>query len=384
MDNVDNIELSNNIIKNSGFLDNANSTLSVKHDYNKTENNYEWLAMIEETLPYLDNILRNPKKFIINEEEIVKVELSKKVTVESVIHLTQHTNLIQDYNQENGDVRPSKILNINKEESLDTYENRFIYTLINNLRTFFEQRVASTGSNSFYMDKKDLKYQANAKVGTENINISLEINSLDKNIQEYDNTNSNNPLTISDRFKKVKIQLDGFSTSELMQTLTKLHVPPVRSPIRKTNVILKNPNFQKAEQLWNYIQSFVPKDKVEKDKKEYFDSGVLKKEYDGAFLMMYLANNTLINYSGGYNETKVINEMISRLIDNILDTDNTLTEDKLKEIFNKQIASIKKSNHEKTKTIFSILRDRMEREKDKINDALELLGKDSNYEEVTR
>ena len=384
MDNVDNIELSNNIIKNSGFLDNANSTLSVKHDYNKTENNYEWLAMIEETLPYLDNILRNPKKFIINEEEIVKVELSKKVTVESVIHLTQHTNLIQDYNQENGDVRPSKILNINKEESLDTYENRFIYTLINNLRTFFEQRVASTGSNSFYMDKKDLKYQANAKVGTENINISLEINSFDKNIQEYDDTNSNNPLTISDRFKKVKIQLDGFSTSELMQTLAKLHVPPVRSPIRKTNVILKNPNFQKAEQLWNYIQSFVPKDKVEKDKKEYFDSGVLKKEYDGAFLMMYLANNTLINYSGGYNETKVINEMISRLIDNILDTDNTLTEDKLKEIFNKQIASIKKSNHEKTKTIFSILRDRMEREKDKINDALELLGKDSNYEEVTR
>ena len=37
---------------------------------------------------------------IINEEEIVKVELAKRVTVESVIHLTQHTNLIQDINEE--------------------------------------------------------------------------------------------------------------------------------------------------------------------------------------------------------------------------------------------------------------------------------------------
>ena len=124
---------------NDLFLKNINSTLFVKKDYDMKEFNYEWLDKIEECLPYLDNILRNPKRFIINEEEIVKVELARKVTVESVIHLTQHTNLIQKI-EDNGDVKPSKILNINKEESLDTYENRFISTLLTNLRLFFEQR----------------------------------------------------------------------------------------------------------------------------------------------------------------------------------------------------------------------------------------------------
>ena len=112
------------------FLSNLNSTLHVKRDYDLKDFDYGWLDIIEDVLPYIDNILRNPKRFIINEEEIVKVELARKVTVESVIHLTQHTNLIQKI-EDNGDVKPSKILNINKEESMDTYENRFIHTLIN-------------------------------------------------------------------------------------------------------------------------------------------------------------------------------------------------------------------------------------------------------------
>lgn len=168
------------LVRDDLFMNNLNSTLAVKREYELNEFDYEWLEKIEETLPYLDNILRNPKRFIINEEEIVKVELARKVTVESVIHLTQHTNLIQDIDEKKGDVKPSKILNINKEESLDTYENRFIYTLVNNLRTFFEQRVEATGENSSYMDKKDLAYVANTKVGSEDVRVSLRICSLDK------------------------------------------------------------------------------------------------------------------------------------------------------------------------------------------------------------
>ena len=156
------------------FLNNINAILSVKKDYEKKQYDYEWIDMIDETLPYLDNILRNPKRFIINEEEVVQVEKSKKVTVESIIHLTQHTNYIQKI-EDNGDVKPSKILNINKEESLDTYENRFVYTLINNTRTFFEQRKAVTGDFSYFKDKKELKYEANTQIGTEEVELSLNI-----------------------------------------------------------------------------------------------------------------------------------------------------------------------------------------------------------------
>ena len=81
-------------IKQDTFLENMNSILSVKTDYERREYDYEWIDIIDETLPYIDNILRNPKRFIVNEEEVVQVEKSKKVTVESIIHLTQHTNYI--------------------------------------------------------------------------------------------------------------------------------------------------------------------------------------------------------------------------------------------------------------------------------------------------
>ena len=93
MDNGDVLE------KNDEFLNKLNSTLNVKTNHDLKELDYEWIDIIEDTLPYLDNILRNPKRFIINEEEIVKVELARKVTVESVIHLTQHTNFIQKIQQ---------------------------------------------------------------------------------------------------------------------------------------------------------------------------------------------------------------------------------------------------------------------------------------------
>lgn len=359
--------------KDDNFINNLNSILAVKRDFEMKEYNYEWLELIEEVLPYLDNILRNPKRFIVNEEEIVKVELARKVTVESVIHLTQYTNLIQDIDEKNGDVRPSKILNINKEESLDTYENRFIFTLINNLRTFYEQRVETTGDSSYYVDKKNLNYEANTKVGTEDVKISLHISSVDKNIKEMVKKGN---MTISERLKKVKIQLDGFFGTELMQTLAKLHVAPVRSPIRKTNVILKNPNFRKAEELWNYIQTFESKDKKASDKKDYFDKGVLRNRYDQTFLMNYIANKSISDNSVGVSESKLITETLQRMIENILDSDVMMTEDKLKEMFVKQIKLIKARNIEKSKSIMNIFEDRFDREKKMIVSTLDLLKGD--------
>ena len=92
---------------------------------------------MEDTIKYLDNILRNPNRFIINDEEVVNVEQARRITVESIKHLAKHTNYIQEI-ENNGDVRPSKVLNINKDESFNTYENRLIYTLINNMRTFID------------------------------------------------------------------------------------------------------------------------------------------------------------------------------------------------------------------------------------------------------
>lgn len=362
--------LEEEVDKNDLFLNNLNSTLFVKRDYDMKSFDYEWLDIIEDVMPYLDNILRNPKRFIINEEEIVKVEQARKVTVESVIHLTQHTNLIQKI-EDNGDVKPSKILNINKEESLDTYENRFIFTLLNNLRFFFETRTTETAGSSYCLDRNQLKYEANTRVNGEDLKISVDLSDITKSVQSEAGNKGN--MSLNDRLKKIKNQLDGFFGTELMVILGKLHVAPVRSPIKKTNVILKNPNFRKAEELWNYIQSYESKDKKERDKREFFDKGVLKNEYDQAFLMSFVANKNYISSSEGTDEANIINQMFKRLVDNLLETDEELTEDKLKEIFDKQIILIKERNIKKAKNVFKILDDRLNRENHNLEELLNKL-----------
>lgn len=347
-------------IKQDTFLENMNSILSVKTDYERREYDYKWIDIIDETLPYIDNILRNPKRFIVNEEEVVQVEKSKKVTVESIIHLTQHTNYIQKI-EDNGDVKPSKILNINKEESLDTYENRFVYTLINNTRTFFEKRKKETGDFSYFKDKKELKFEANTIIDTEEVDVSLNISS--RNEAKLEGKTTSSEESIADRLKRIKVQLDGFTMSELMQTLSKLHVPAVRSPIRKTNVILKNPNFQKAEALWNYIQAYEEKDRNENEHKDYYDEGKLKESYNQAFLSLYLANKMLNHETTPATEEKLLSQTMSRLIENILDSNYEITEQEIKDLFNKQLKLIKTANEEKKRKIKKILLDKLEEEK---------------------
>lgn len=355
---------------NDSFLEELNSILTIKTDYDSKEYNYTWIEIYEDVVPYIDNILRNPKRFIINEEEVVKVELSKKVTVESIIHLTQHTNLIQDID-ENNNVRPSKILNINKEESLDTYENRFVFTLIKNMTMFFDEHASQISGESYYIDKKEAKYEANTKIGTEDVKISILYSSYDKNvtIKESDDGSS-----IEDRLKRIKMQLDGFTGTELYQTLTRLHVPDVRSPIRKTNVILKNPNFQKAFELWNFLQSYDQDDCVaEKTVKEINDIGDIKGQFDQSFLLDYLALHALSKKQDAVSERKVISLALARVIENILEMDDEILEDKIKKVFKDEFKAAKnkfdKRNDKITKTFY----DRLVRMNESIDEACSYL-----------
>ena len=78
----------------------------------------DWISTIEQVLPNLDTIVRNPRKFIVQEEDIVDISLCKAISTESVKHLAQHTNMISKVDKD-GTVTPSRILNITKEEKFE-------------------------------------------------------------------------------------------------------------------------------------------------------------------------------------------------------------------------------------------------------------------------
>ena len=195
MDSLDVIELyeDSNKDKVKKFIDSAESSLKVQSEKKYVTRDVEWMNLIEEVIPHLDHVFRTPNRFIQNEEEIVKIEQARKVSVETIKHLSKNTNFIQTVD-ENGDVIPSKLLNVRKEETCNTYENRLAYTLIQNMKFFINKRKKSL-EESLGMEKDDenkdnkqLEYNAKSKLNDEdvdiNVSISSKLDSQGKNSQE--------------------------------------------------------------------------------------------------------------------------------------------------------------------------------------------------------
>ena len=187
MDKLEIINLYENSNKNriEEFTSKTNSTLKVNIDKKKMQKDSDWIKMMAFTIPYLDNIFRSPNRFIVNEEEIVKIEQAKKVSVETIKHLSKNTNFIQTVDKVTGDVTPSKLLNVRKEETYNTYENRLIYTLVQNMKRFIKKKKENLGQykndankENDNRDNKSFEYSATSTVEDEQIEINLSLNSI--------------------------------------------------------------------------------------------------------------------------------------------------------------------------------------------------------------
>ena len=327
--------------KKKKFNENMNSSMRVSVDYEKTLRDTDWIDLMEETIPYIDNIFRSPNRFIVNEEEIVKIELARKITVDSIKHLSKHTNFIQEIDKKTGDVRPSKILNINKEESYNTYENRLIYTLVQNMKIFVNQKkqILENTKNSNFRDEKLIEYQGKTNSDNEEVEMNFSI----KTKANSDKSQSSEE-GIEARIERLEQKIRDLTSTEVYKILEKAHVALVRPPIKKTNVVLKNVNFQYAVKLWNYLQENIDDcTKNIKDKKDYMDEGELRDLANETFMLDYLLVSTLNKDAEESEEQKneVKEKIIDNLLEKIMDVDNSLTEEQIKEMIGNKFALIK-------------------------------------------
>lgn len=350
--------------KSNKFSENIDSSLRVKTTYDRVNTNFEWLEIMENTIRYLDNILRNPNRFIINEEDIVKIELARRVTVESIKHLSKNTNLIQDYNKDTGDVRPSKILNINKEESFDTYENRFIYSLIKNMKFYIERKKRNLTTESYSKDNKMMEYTAKSNIDKETIDISMTINSKK---DDKRNAKDESGLTIPERIERLETRISDLTSSSVYQVIDKKHISLVTSPIKKTNVILKNVNFQYAVKLWNYMQSHMEDDNKKENRcNDYYDDGNIKRLIDESFLLDYLVLDTIDKEDEKYDKEILSEKIVGNMIEKIMTVNSNIDEKKLKELIDKQYSVIKYKTVVNEKQIEEIYKKYMDKYLEKV------------------
>ncbi|WP_051588781.1 DUF2357 domain-containing protein [Ruminococcus sp. NK3A76] len=208
-----------------------------------------WVETIENGLFHVDNVIRNPRRTIEDVEEVVPIALSRKITVESVKHLAQHTDLIQSIDKKTGRITPSKILNVYKEESLMTYENKFVNTLVDRLYIFINRRYEKLAQVAKDEEVLSLGYDTDIDDGSGGkmkININIEtIDSLDK-VNE-------SGLTVWQRVEKLKKIIEEYKGSELCLTLGNTYIRP---PVMRTNAIMKNVDLKACLTLWQYIESY--------------------------------------------------------------------------------------------------------------------------------
>ena len=350
MDKLEIINLYENSNKNriEEFTSKTNSTLKVNIDKKKMQKDSDWIKMMAFTIPYLDNIFHSPNRFIVNEEEIVKIEQAKKVSVETIKHLSKNTNFIQTVDKVTGDVTPSKLLNVRKEETYNTYENRLIYTLVQNMKRFIKKKKENLGQykndankENDNRDNKSFEYSATSTVEDEQIEVNLSLNSK----LNQDAQNKSNYITqIIEEIGEIEKKIQGLQSTEVYKTLEKQHVIEVREPIKKTNVILKNVNFQYAMKLWDYLRdNFDDKNLDSVEKKDYMDNSELKKMVDETFLLHYLTMKTLDDDMEEKQDTKeeMQNMVVDQMIDKMLEINENFSEDQIKDLIAKKYEIIK-------------------------------------------
>lgn len=236
------------------FRNKINSKMSYVSELSSDILDLIWLEKLEEACPYIDNIIRNPKLTLIREEEVMKIEKVRKINVDSVKNLAKHSFYIEKINEDN-DVQPSKILEIRNEETYNIYENRFIYTLLDKLNRFIREK--ETMLEKFNAnDYKLLTYEASTISLSEKINIELNISST-ADLKESNDDKFNKKIDdIKNRLSKIKKYTSNWDKSEMIKSLKRAHVHFIIPPIKKTNIILKNPNFQIATKLWEFLSKY--------------------------------------------------------------------------------------------------------------------------------
>ena len=318
------------------FSDRVDSQLHIDKNENKIDCNYEWIDIIEQTVPYIDNILRNPNRFIINEEDVVKIELARRVTVESIKHLARNTNLIQDIDKKTGDVRPSKILNINKEESFNTYENRFIYSLIQNIMTFIEFKKKTVVEEAKYDGNNDITYNGKCMLGDEKVSIEMKLNNSIRTVDRIVDESGND---ITSRIEKLEQKVRDLTHSEVYKTIY-------------------------AVKLWNYIQEHINDDSSvsTKSNESYDDTGVLKNYFDESFLLDYLVSQTIIHGNTKKLDKQELSErLIGNVVEKIIDINEGISEEQLSNLVARQFTIIKYRNVVTDKKIQKLYREAIDK-----------------------
>ena len=209
-----------------------------------------WVKAIEDCLNSIDALIRNPRHYIAETEEVLPIELTKKISGRSITHLGRHTDMIRM--NDNGEVTPMKMLNVFREDSLMTYENKFLNTLVNRLYMFVSRRYNVAKTKGVDEETETLEFENNFTDGDGKGRIKLVIEYA-KRSDGADVKNTVFDTGVWKRVERLNDIVTGYVNSSFCKSMDRNFVRP---PIMRTNAIIKNKYFRECLALWEFIESY--------------------------------------------------------------------------------------------------------------------------------
>lgn len=157
---------------------------------------------------------------------------------------------------------------IDEQESYAIYENRVLLTLIHKALMFVDDKyskmkdVPNDSYNNITMNRHLELNQQKLDFSVNYVNENHESLAEDLDVEDIES------LSDFDRIRRIRQGLNECLATPLMKEIAK--EPQVKPPLTQTNLLKENPNFKKAVELWNFLDTY---------KKQGFE--LVGEEYNG-------------------------------------------------------------------------------------------------------
>ena len=157
---------------------------------------------------------------------------------------------------------------IDEQESFAVYENRVLLILIHKALMFVDDKyskmkdVPNDSYNNITMNRHLELNQQKLDFSVNYVNENHESLAEDLDVEDIES------LSDFDRIRRIRQGLNECLATPLMKEIAK--EPQVKPPLTQTNLLKENPNFKKAVELWNFLDTY---------KKQGFE--IVGEEYNG-------------------------------------------------------------------------------------------------------
>ncbi len=212
----------------------------------------DWIDAIESALTGFQNIIENPRNVIREDELIVNIANAKKTGSDVVRHLAMHASLVEDFDEESGDVHPNRVMQKYREDSIgQVYENRVVFTTLEMAYQFV--RIRHDALFEAMSDEFGAKLKVKTDMESSNESVHLDLFLHIRDTDSAIDTDDKN-REVFDRISRLYRILSINMSSHFARHMAKY--PRIKGKVTKTNVLKKNKNYHAILELLEFLREY--------------------------------------------------------------------------------------------------------------------------------